>query len=195
MWPGETAYILCGGPSLAGFDFDRLKERRVIAINSSVFSAPFAEVCFFGDARWWGWNHKQLAREYKGLVVSSSEIDAPGIHRLQKKIPPPAITDNRNALTVRNTSLTGAINLAVHFGCNRIVLLGADMRADTDGKTHHHTPHPIRQVVGCWDRQMTELKGTIKPLADKGVEVINTSLDSRLTWWPKRSIDEVLDGH
>lgn len=192
IWPSETCFIICGGSSLAGFDFDRMKGRKVIAINSSVFSAPFADVLFFCDARWWSWNNKRLAREYSGLAITSSELNAPGVHRMQKKIPPPAIVQDRTALSLQKTSLSGALNLAVHFGCARIVILGADMQA-IDGKSHHHEPHPIPQVVGCWDRQMAELKHSIKPLADRGIEVINTSLGSRISWWPKRSIDEVLD--
>lgn len=192
IWGGETCFILCGGPSLAGFGFERLKGRKIIAVNSSVFSAPFADVLFFGDLRWWSWHHKRLP-EFKGLVVTTAPVNTVSIRRMEKIRPPPAITDDRKALTTGHTSLTGAINLAVHFGCRKLVLLGADMTAAPDGRTHHHDPHPVPSRVGCWDLQMDELRQTVAPLRQRSVEVINTSIGSRIDWWPKLGIDEVLN--
>lgn len=193
IWPGETCFIVCGGPSLIGFDFDRLRGRKVIAINSSVFSLPFSDFLFFGDARWWDWNGERVSKEYSGCIVTTSEADAPNVKRMEKRSPPPALSADRHALTVRNTSLTGGMNLALHFGCKRIVLLGVDMEAGEDGATHHHEPHPVRQVRGCWDRQMKELQRTAYYLRARNVEVLNTSEKSRIGWWPKTSIQTALN--
>ena len=50
-WPGETAFIVGGGPSVLGQDLDALRGRRVIVINSSVYAVPGADFLFFDDHR------------------------------------------------------------------------------------------------------------------------------------------------
>jgi hypothetical protein len=87
----------------------------------------------------------------------------------------------------------GAINLAVHLGATRIVLLGADMRAAANGKTHHYAaPHKWPVKPGCWAEQMRELKAMAEPLKRLKVDVVNCSPVSLIDWWPKRTLDSVL---
>lgn len=194
IWPGETCCIVAGGPSLAGFDFTRLAGFRSIVINSSVFAYPQADVLFFGDDRWWDWYHAEVCRDFAGVIYSASHINHSRIRQLFRRKPPPYITAARNEVTMQHTSLTGTLNLAVHFGCKKIVLLGADMKAAADGRTHHHLPHRVPQDPGCWDKQLDEVQRASLTLKDLGVEVINTSLESRIDWWPKQQIDEVIYG-
>src|SRR6185369_2136873 len=52
-WDGETCFILCGGPSAAAHDIGRLRGHKLIAVNSSIFTAPWANFLLFGDTRWW----------------------------------------------------------------------------------------------------------------------------------------------
>lgn len=192
IWPGEDCYIVAGGPSLAGFDFAKFNGRRTIVINSSVLSYPQADVLFFGDDRWWLWHGEFVRKNFSGLVYSAAHVADPMVTNLVRRRPPPFITAARDEVTMQHTSLTAAINLAVHFGCRRLVLLGADMQPAADGTTHHHEPHPVPQVAGCWDKQMVELYSAGQTLTDLGIEVINTSLNSRIDWWPKREIGELL---
>lgn len=189
IWPGETCFIVAGGPSLTGFDFARLEGRKVIAINSSVFSCPSAPILFFGDARWWWWNAEKICSGFKGHIFTCSEIDHPRVHNLVKRKPPPFVAEDRGQVSMNHTSLTAAINLAVHFGCQRLVLLGADMQAGADGRAHHHEEHPVAVMPGCWDVQMKDLRSVAASLSDLGVEVINTSMESRIDWWPKKPIE------
>lgn len=192
LWPGETAYVIAGGPSLTGFDFSVLQGRNVIAINSSAMSVPFAPFMFFGDDRW-GYEHKEAVRTFAGEVVTvSSGCGVAKVRVMKKIVPPPGIMQRPDALVMRWTSLTAALNLAYHLGAGRIVLLGADMRAAPDGRTHHHKPHRWPQVIGCWNTQMLDVKQSAEDLALLGVEVVNTSLESLITWWPKRPIGEML---
>lgn len=193
LWPGETCLIIGGGPSLAGFNFERLRGRRIIAINASAFAVPFADVLFYGDDRF-GIVNCQRIEAFAGLVVTVAGSPQPRNAKVMRKItPPPPVSGSPDALVMRRTSTQAAINLAMHFGVARIALLGIDMKAADDGRTHHHDPHPWPSVVGCWDQQMIDLRG-IAPIATAaGIEIINTSLDSRLDWWPKLSIEKVLE--
>jgi hypothetical protein len=192
-WLGETAFIIAGGPSVAQADVDRIAGRRIIAVNSSYERAPFADFLFFADARWWG-EHRARVKGFAGRIVTVSRqsSDARLLH-LEKINPPPGLAKKPTQLAMRRTSLQAAINLAVHLGAGRIVLLGADMRSAADGRTLHHAPHrwPVRP--GCWKQHMAELKLTVAPLKALGVEVINCSPVSLIDWWPKMSLDQVLN--
>ena len=48
-WAGRRCFIIGGGPSLKGFDFERLRGERVIAINKAFYDVPFADIVFGMD--------------------------------------------------------------------------------------------------------------------------------------------------
>lgn len=192
-WAGETAFIVGGGPSVSKQPVDRLRGRRVIAINSSYELVPWADVLFFGDARWFREiHHQQFIAGFKGRVVTVAvNITRSPKVLLLEKVKPPGLSDKPDAVTMLHTSMTGAINVAAHFGAARICLLGADGRADGK-RTHHHSPHrwPVRP--GAWDLQRDELRTTMKPLKKRGIKVVNCSPGSAWDLWPIMSLDEFL---
>jgi hypothetical protein len=110
-------------------------------------------------------------------------------------LPPPGLSFDPTCVVSQRTSLQGAINLAVHLGAIRIVLLGADMRRARDGRSHHHSPHPRPNKPGnrTWDAQMMQLRLTVTPLRERGIEVFNTSPISRITWWPRAELTACLN--
>lgn len=79
-----------------------------------------------------------------------------------------------------------AINLAVQFGCKRIVLVGMDMH-DQDG-VHWHGKHE-GHLRNPTTKSLVKWRGLIdaqRPLLDSlGVEVVNASRTSALTAYPK----------
>jgi hypothetical protein len=191
-WPLETAWIVCGGPSLRGFDFQSLRGRKVIAINSSIMSVPFADFLFFGDRRWWVHNQHRLPAREGRIVSNSPTVNDQRILTMQKVKPPPGIVDDRTVLPMSWTSLGPAMQLAVHLGASRLILLGADCNAAPDGKMHHHDEHPWPQHVKWQALQLEAIEATVRPLRKRGVEVINTSLASSIPWWTKRPVAECL---
>ena len=72
-WPGETVFIVGGGPSVLGQDLNALRGRRVIAINSSVHAVPWADILYFADWRWWYEpENRAAATSFAGRVVTTS---------------------------------------------------------------------------------------------------------------------------
>lgn len=203
-WEGEVGYIVAGGPSVTQGDVDRLKGRKVLVINTSYEKAPWADFLFYGDKMWWTNNGKKVRETFAGRIVTvrmhNDWQSAPNDALVLLKVPDRGLATERHALTMHRTSLQASINLLVHLGVKRIVLLGVDMQAAKDGRTHHHSPYPRKKhrrdnwQRDCWRLQMQDLKTTVKPLARLGVEVVNTSMDSLIDWWPKRPLAEVLDG-
>lgn len=192
QWPQETSYIVAGGPSVLSQPIELLKGQKVIAINSSIYAAPWADMLFFGDSRWY-MDHRKAVAEFHGLVITTADnIRFSPVLNMRKVPPPPGLQTDRGAVMMRRTSLTAAINIAVHLGCKRIVLLGADGRKADDGRTHHHAPHKWPQRPGCWDEQKKDLAKMVEPLKQAGVEVLNASPGSAWEFWPIVQLADVV---
>lgn len=191
-WPNETVYIIASGPSISSQNIELLRGRRVIVINSSYTVAPWADILFFADGRWWDDNKKEVNVNFNGRIVTTAKNMPSSLFYLEKVIPPPGLSSSRCKLVVQRTSLQASINLAVHLGTNKIVILGADMGRDSEGRTHHHKPHKWSQKPGCWDQQMDQLQLTVEPLKKLKIDVINCSEVSRIKWWPKMKLEDTL---
>lgn len=195
-WEGEDAFLVCGGPSFASVDVELLRSRRVIAVNSSVHSVPFADILFFADERW-EINNRAAVKAFKGRAVSASygDVHCDYISFLRRPRPsetPAGLSMDPTQVYLRHTSVRGAINLLCHLGVRRIVTLGLDGGPDPNGRAHHHQPHPWGPVAGIWDRQREELAGIVAPLRMRGVELLNASPGSRIPFWPIVELDDVL---
>ena len=175
-WPGETAFVIGGGPSVLGQDLESLRGRRVIVINSSVYAVPWADILFFGDWRWWEDNRAAVA-SFPGRVVTTSCMVPDRKVLVCRKTNPPGLALERNSLMQKRTSLTAATNLAAHLvgPGGTIVWLGADGRIAADGRTHHHKPHRWRHKSGCYDIQRADLVTIVPSLTAMGVVGYNAS--------------------
>jgi hypothetical protein len=191
-WAGETCFIVAGGPSVLDLDLRSLQGRRVIAINSSWSRVPFADLLFFGDARWWHHYRDEVLTSFSGRIATAARgIAHPRVLRLRATSD--GFSREPDTVALRRTSTTAAINLAVHLGVVRIVLLGVDNKIDANGLTHHHAPHPWD--LRCdWDRQQRDDFANISiALRSLGVDVINASAHSAVDCWPRLSFDEAAE--
>lgn len=193
-WKGETCFILGCGPSLRGFDASCLRGKgRVIALNDSFYLAPWADILYFGDLKWWQSRREAIIRIFCGgdiYTLDNQIARVKAVHSTGKdglEIDPSG---------VRNGSNSGfaSINLAYHFGVKRIVLLGYDMKCDGEWmhwnkRQEPQKPIKFQQTLNMFNAYFPSLKA---PLAHAGVEVINANPDSNLTVWPRVPLAEVL---
>jgi SAM-dependent methyltransferase/ADP-heptose:LPS heptosyltransferase len=190
-WQGETAFVIAGGPSVKHLDLSPLKGRKVIVINSAHLTYPDADILFYADQRWW--TDLGSKEAFRGRVVTTSGGGPRDVKRFLKIDPCKGIATDPTQLALSRTSVTGAINLAVHLGCTRIVLLGVDGRVAPDGQRHHHgAAYPWAMVKGCFDHHAAEFKAIAPSLSRLGVEVINANPDSAIDVWPKVPFQEVI---
>jgi|KBSSwiStaDraftv2_1062776.scaffolds.fasta_scaffold30686_2 hypothetical protein len=195
-WEGETCFILCGGPSVGLLDIDKLQGHKLIVINSSFYRAPWADYLMFSDTRWWDANVKKIER-FKGKIICASSLARhPRLLRMKRKSPP-GLSPDPGYVVIKYTTLASAINIAVHLGVKKVVLVGADGKnGGADGKqTHHHTdyPHQWKQMPGTFDKQRRDLGPVAKDLVKLGVECVNASPDS--AWadlWPIVDFEEMI---
>lgn len=195
-WSGDTAFLICGGPSVRLADLDKLRGRRVMVVNSSLYAVPFADILFYGDERW-ELENRSAVKAFRGRVISASYGDqhcsyVEFLRRPRPSETPPGLSSDRSQAWLRHTSVRGAINVLCHLGVKRIVALGLDGGPDESGKTHHHAPHPWGMNRDIWDLQRDELAGVAPSLQARGVDLLNASPGSRLPFWPIVNLKDVI---
>lgn len=66
VWLGETVWIIGGGTSLRGFDWEGIRGRRIIGCNDAYLLGSWVGVCCFGDRGWYR-IHRDRLRSYANL--------------------------------------------------------------------------------------------------------------------------------
>ncbi len=161
---------------------------------------------YFCDASWWQRSMNDNKRcslgggmysfhdaIYKGqwFTGSTDFKDHPQVNALQ-------ITGQTGLETeptgLRHGSNSGyqAINLAVHLGAKRIILLGYDMRQDGGRNNWHDEARPLASPDVYKQSMLPHFDTLVEPLRERGVEVINATPDSALECFPKISLEDAL---
>jgi hypothetical protein len=190
---GETIYIIGGGPSLKNFDFRQLRGARTIAINKAILFHPGADVLYWTDIRFYTW-YKNEIDNYKGLkfTIKGGSQYTNDIKVLKKGKAYGLETDNQT-LAHGNNSGYAAINLAYHLGARRVILLGFDMASDgVDSHFHDGYPTKSPQDRMYQDKFIPGFKQLNSELRDSGVMVLNASPYSKLTVFPKITLEQAL---
>lgn len=192
MWPKSTMAIIAGGPSVTQMQVDMIPPNvPVIAINDAFRLRPNAEVLYGCDSKWWRWHNGVPG--YAGIKIGGGfNAIRGGMHSgwdrvsgLYPDINMVAINrdaifeDDRNILCGNNSGYQ-AINLAVHLGARRIVLLGYDMKGDSHWFGDH--PDNVPPMVSSFKPHFAALAMRLKGM---GITVFNCSPDSALDCFRK----------
>ncbi len=194
IWPGATVAILGTGPSLSREDVDFVRGRaRVIAINDAHTFAPFADVLYSSDQLWWR-RHRDVSFGGLKFAIASVKgqkhdtLKVPGLQIVGNTGPLGLETDPTGIRHGKNSGYA-AVNLAVHLGAARILLLGYNL--GPVNKRVHFNGAP---ASGCsYDRFARAFDTMVGPLKQIGVDVINCTFPTRLTCFPQASLREALD--
>lgn len=192
----RSAIIVATGPSAAEADLSRCAGYPLICVNDAYRLAPQGQALYAADGRWWDHHAELVWRDFPGALycadrkacerygLSFLTVDRrPGLSRKPGTLYAGGVVGNSGAQ---------AINLAYLWGANRIVLVGFDM--NDKGRGHFFGEHP-RGLTGTATRSMfvKGMEGMAVELKREGVEVINTSMNSALPYWPKRPLDDSLE--
>jgi hypothetical protein len=192
IWKGETVYLIGGGPSLKGFEWNRLKDKKTIAINKAVKFWPNADVMYWTDGRVWTWLEEDI-KNYKGLKFTIAPRRYPDDVHLLRRGKKYGIETSPDCIAHSNNSGGAAINLAIHLGAKRIVLLGYDM--GNDGRvSHFHDGYPSNATgENIYKNQFMPAFEAIKEhLKGKDIQIYNACPTSKLNTFKKITIDEAL---
>lgn len=203
-WTGETCVIVGAGPSAGDAPLELARGRaKIIAINTSWRLAPFADVLYGCDARWWRSKEGKAAiDEFKGILVSQ---DVMATEKAEWNVRLVRTDRSRSDIITKHPGRLGwggtqggnggfqSMNLAIQFGSARLLLVGLDMRVDRGVHWHGEHPRPMNNpraaVVARWRTHIDRLAGRFRKL---GVEVINCSAVSALNAYPKMTLQEAL---
>ena len=192
---GEPCFIIGGGASLKGFDFERLRGKgRIIAINRAYEHLPFADIHFFMDNRYYKRVQAEAAwQTFPGrkvyLNMSGYPVDK-GIVSLHALGRTGLSTSMGQGLYHGNHSGVGAIGLAYCLGANPIYLLGFDCNK-SDGASHFHDGYgaPTRDsVLEGFIKDIDALADLIKPT---GTRIINLNPASAIRCFPFGKMDDI----
>jgi hypothetical protein len=202
-WDEKPVAIVGGGPSLRGFDFERLRGRfHVLAVNASVFDIPFADAGFTIDQlamrHWWTRYRTEVScpLHFAIPVPWVKSVDAaPAKNMLfHQRVHTAKLQKFHSQIASGGTSGFGALNLAWLKRAKRIILFGFDY--GSDGKTWHHNPDHYAfhydQVDEKWRAWARNFDRAEKRLTAEGVQVVNASPRSRITAFPRATIEEAL---
>lgn len=193
-WRGQTCVIVASGPSAAEQPIEQARGRaRVIAINTSFRLCGWADALYACDGRWW--EETPGAQAFKGLKITQDERAAErfGLLKVSVDTARHTISDEPGVLGAGGNSGFQALNLAVQFGCRRVLLVGYDMRVDRG--LHWHGAHgsglnnPQERAVNEWRERLDAIA---PDLAARGVEVLNCSTISTLTAYRKVPLADVV---
>jgi len=225
MWAGGECWIIGGGPSMPRqFNIpedviqkvmrrelepnayspylEPLHSRHIIGINNVYQIGNWIDILFFGDCPWY-LVHRLKISNFPGLKVTccnrfenKRKDGGDGLKYLAKnKEKREGITTDKTMLSFNCNSGSAGINLAVHLGVKRIILLGFDMKIDSRNITHWHGSHGELNKKIKRDPYPRHMRGfpLIKQEADSlGVEIINASPESAIKEFEKVNVGDLL---
>lgn len=165
-------------------------------MNTTYRRAPWADVLYACDAKWWQANFAQLAFSFRGQLwsVSQGARDEFGV-RWVKGIKGSGLSSDPSCIVEGLNSGYQAIGLAHAFGAARVVLLGYDYSFGPNGEKHHHPDHPcgmgnpLASRLPEWRRHMATLAASARQV---GLEVVNASRRTALRCFPRVELEDAL---
>lgn len=194
----QNVFIIGGGPSLVGFDFNRLKNKNTIVINHAFEYVPNLDILIFLDnvfrAEFLNRGFKFEDFDFKVIAGPSSGMkpnDQISVIQLVKEV-----STDPKAMYGRATSTLVALNTALISGAKNIYLLGIDQKFRA-GQDHFYSDdwskkgltHRRANNQSCYVKMIHEFKKYVKYQ-----NIFNCSTMSLLDYFPKTNIDEALDG-
>lgn len=182
-------YLVGGGPSLRGFDWSKLYNKTTIAINRAFEVCPKTSIIYFSDLRFWHWYQDKLIKHPAKKITGSRLIHSDVIN--YKITGSKGLDLMAGCLRSGNSSGYAAINLAVHLGATRIILLGYDMSMQQ--QYHHwHNGYATLFSSRCFSKMLPFFDSLKKPLERLAIEIVNACPGSKINVFPKIALDEIL---
>ena len=181
---------------------------RVIAINDNYSLAPWADLLYACDASWWDLHQGCLSfagerwtQAYNPVLALKQPLEAEKQKKIIKKYGlkyvfgdhNPSISNDPRLIHYGHNSGFQALNLAMHLGARRIILLGYDMKLDKSGKRHWFGEHPPQIAKNSnYKSFAAAFSEAASDILAAGVEVINCSRDTALTCFVRANIEDIV---
>lgn len=218
-WEGETVAILGGGPSLTPDQVEQCRGLKVISVNDAYLLAPWADVLYFADSRWWGWQQdgrerkgfpalglspeelKARYRAFAGLKVSISNaepmVKEAGVLFLKNHGDNGAahgsiFSDDPTMIATGSNSCYQALNIAILAGAKTILFLGLD-GANKAGKQHWFGAHP-NGLDPAFEGIRQHFRSAAPWCAARGITVLNCSPGTSVSAFHRAELADAIAG-
>lgn len=196
-WDGATVVCIGAGPSLKAEQCDAVaawRERtggKAVVVNTSFRLAPWADVVYACDARWWAKYREEVAAACSGELWTQDAVAAGDGVKLIKSDTSKGLSKRVGVIAQGNNGGYQAVGLAYAAGAARVVLLGYDMH--DRGGSHWHGDHPPGLNVASNFKRWIENFGELATdLTAAGVEVVNATPGTALRCFKKLSLEDAL---
>lgn len=171
---------------------------RTLVTNNTFRLAPWADVLYAADLKYW--THPQNADALKfGGLKTSIQDPAGGQHPegilVLRNDGSQGYTDDPSAIRHGTNSGYQCVHLAAKLGAKRIILCGFDMRS-IKNRQHWHDRHPAPlrdHSDGIYSGWIRSFEGLATELTKRGVEVFNATPGSKLTCFPMIELTEAVE--
>lgn len=181
--PCITFVCIASGPSLTADDCEKVRKwrqagtakdvRKVVVTNNTYQLCPWADYLYAMDRKWW----EVMKPDFSGEKISIIS----GLNGVTK-----------TRAKAGGNSGAGAILFAKHHGARKIILLGYDLKPNSDGLRHWHGAHvgilgnaqSLPKFAGQFHKILPDLSGS---------DVINCTRDTALNLFERKSLESVLD--
>ena len=175
--------------------WQKLEGTRCIAVNNSYQIAPWSEVIWFSDKKWWDWHKEKLMNVPMKIstccehreVLKYSHLSFYRRDLKQRY----GISKREGFISWNGSSGAAAINLAYHMGAKTVVLLGFDMRR-VEGEKNWHSDHRENPNGNPFSRHLKAFPYIKKDALDLDLSILNATPDSAIASFPFVSLEDLL---
>lgn len=224
-WAGKKVVCIAGGPSLTEQQLglvQRAREAdavRVIVVNDQYLVAPWADVLYFADNRWYEWHRNGVEKSWPWAKFSAENVkrafDAfPGEKvtirlfqdqaqiKQEQKYPDTVsrlanlgcerLSERQDGIHTGKNGGYQVMNIAALSGGNPILLVAYDMCFQGQ-RSHSHNGHPERHAEAIYTSMYAKLFHTAEAqLNAMGVRVVNCAPNSKIRCFPISSLEKEL---
>jgi hypothetical protein len=188
FWDDKPVAIVGGGPSMVGFDYERLRGAHVLAVKRVALSIPWADAAF-------GWG--DLPDKINGSpsriywAVPEDQAQPPTaknityLHRLDGH----GVSEDPGSVFGGKTSGFGAMQVCIHKRAKRVILFGFDYDGGNGGPhigegTAQYQRRKAQDAIS-WASWAEHFRVYVEPLRQLGIEVVNACPTSAIRCFQK----------
>lgn len=201
VWEDKKVVVMATGPSLTTEQVQEVEDSdaAVVVVNDSWQLAPWADVLYACDMKWWKWHHEEARKSFEGLRVTNDNTKQifqsfPELSVLHGKHAPGFSRESSTIHYGRNSGYQ-AVNLALLTGTKTVILLGFDYNYNhRNGAAHWFGDHPdkVRTGEAGFKRWIKEWETTVDDVKQFGARIINCSPGTSLTLYETMELTDAL---
>jgi len=202
FWDDRPVAIVGGGPSMLGFDFEKLRGAHVLAVKGTIFDIPWADAGFGLDMpRYNEWRDKLAGVQTRVYWAVPED-------QLEKTGPPPSknitflrrldgenLSDDPSEVYGGGTSGFGAMQICIHKRAKVIGLFGFDYDGAYDalhGFRHNEQHYTKRraQNFANWEAWARHFEVYVPYLSAHNIHIFNACPSSAITCFQKVTLED-----